>query len=603
MTVPSTTTNRPDGQLDAHLDRQPGGQPGDGAADPGWNRWPAEFVERYQEAGYWGDRTLDELLREWARRSGPATALVCGDRRISYAELDEAVDDLAAGLASLGIGPGDHLVVHLPNRAEFVTTLFALMRRGAIGVLALPAHRRVEIEHFASLAGAVGYVIADRFEGFDYRELARQVTEAVPSVRHVLVAGEPGPYTGLDALSAAGRSARLAAAPSADATAGGATADGATADGATAGGATAGGATVPGRDPGDIAVLLISGGTTGKPKLIPRTHRDYAYNARASAEVCRLTAADVYLVALPAAHNFPLACPGILGAFTVGAAAVMALSSSPDAVFDLISRERVTVTAAVPPLARLWVEAAGWEGPDTTSLRLLQVGGAKLDEGLARRITPTLGAGVQQVFGMAEGLLNYTRLDDPDETVFTTQGRPLAEADEVRVLDGSGYEVPAGQVGELWTRGPYTIRGYYRAAAHNATVFGADGFFRTGDLVRQLPTGHLVVEGRVKDVINRGGENVSAGELEEHLQTHPAVAQVAVVGLPDPDVGESVCAVVVAAPGGAPRLKEIKNYLRDRGLARFMLPDRLEVMDGFPYTAVGKIDKRELRNRLDRLDR
>lgn len=346
-------------------------------------------------------------------------------------------------------------------------------------------------------------------------------------------------------------------------------------------------------------MLLISGGTTGKPKLIPRTHRDYAYNARASAEVCGLTADDVYLVALPAAHNFPLACPGLLGAFGVGATVVMAPSPSPDVAFDLVARERVTVTALVPPLARLWVEAAGWEGPDTTSLRLVQVGGAKLDEGLARRITPTLGAKVQQVFGMAEGLLNYTRLDDPDELVFTTQGRPLAVADEVRVLDGSGAGVVPGEVGELWTRGPYTIRGYYRAAEHNSAVFDGDGYFRTGDLVRQLPTGHLVVEGRVKDVINRGGENVSAGELEEHLLTHPAIGQVAVVGMPDPDVGESVCAVVVLAPGEALRLKQVKSYLQERGLARFMLPDRLEVVGEFPLTAVGKIDKRELRSRLD----
>ncbi|OHV22421.1 2,3-dihydroxybenzoate-AMP ligase [Parafrankia soli] len=574
--------------------------PAPAPVDEGWTRWPAELERRYRDGGYWGDQTLGDLLREWARRFGPATALVSGPDRISYAELDAAVDDLAAGLATIGIGPGDHVVVHLPNRAEFVTVLFALLRRGAIGVLSLPAHRRVEIEHLTRLSGAVGYVIADRHEGFDYRELAREVTEAVPAVRHVLVAGEPGPFTALSALATAGRAARLGGGARTGAAGGvvSVTAAGSATDDAGSGGAGPDlGAERP--DPGGIAVLLISGGTTGKPKLIPRTHRDYAYNARASADVCGLTADDVYLVALPAAHNFPLACPGLLGAFGVGATVVMAPSPSPDVAFDLVARERVTVTALVPPLARLWVEAAGWEGPDTTSLRLVQVGGAKLDEGLARRITPTLGAKVQQVFGMAEGLLNYTRLDDPDELVFTTQGRPLAAADEVRVLDGSGAGVVPGEVGELWTRGPYTIRGYYRAAEHNSAVFDGDGYFRTGDLVRQLPTGHLVVEGRVKDVINRGGENVSAGELEEHLLTHPAIGQVAVVGMPDPDVGESVCAVVVLAPGEALRLKQVKSYLQERGLARFMLPDRLEVVGEFPLTAVGKIDKRELRSWLD----
>ncbi|MCM3885205.1 (2,3-dihydroxybenzoyl)adenylate synthase, partial [Frankia sp. R82] len=352
-------------------------------------------------------------------------------------------------------------------------------------------------------------------------------------------------------------------------------------------------------DPAGVAVLLVSGGTTGRPKLIARTHWDYAYNAAASARLCGLTGDDVYLVALPAAHNFPLACPGLLGAFGVGARVVLAPVPSPEIAFELIARERVTVTALVPALARIWVTAAGWEGPDTTSLRLLQVGGAKLDAELARQVRPVLGAGVQQVFGMAEGLLNYTRPDDGDEIACTTQGRPLAEADEVRVVDEHGVDVPAGATGELWTRGPYTIRGYYRAAEHNATAFTSEGFYRTGDLVRRTPEGNLVVEGRIKDVINRGGENISATELEEHLLAHPAIVQAAVVATADEQVGERVRAVVVLAPGESIGLRVLRAYLRDRGLARFMHPDLLTVVDELPFTAVGKIDKRELCRRLD----
>lgn len=212
---------------------------------------------------------------------------------------------------------------------------------------------------------------------------------------------------------------------------------------------------------------------------------------------------------------------------------VLAPSPSPETAFELIARERVTVTALVPALARIWVDAAAWERPDTTSLRLFQVGGARLDVELARRIRPTLGATVQQVFGMAEGLLNFTRLDDGDEVACTTQGRPLAAADEIRIVDRDGADVAPGSIGELWTRGPYTARGYHRAAEHNTTAFSPDGFYRTGDLVRLTASGNLVVEGRIKDVINRGGENVSASELEEHLLTHPAVAQAAVVAAAD----------------------------------------------------------------------
>lgn len=513
--------------------------------------WPPEFVDRYRAEGLWRDVTLGGLLREWAARSGDAIAVVDGSRRLSYAELDALADSTAAGFAALGIVPGDRVVVQLPNTAEFVIALFGLIRAGAVPVMALPAHRRTEIEHFLRHSSAVAYVISERFGGYDYRELAAAVD--APALKHVVVSSD------------------LPSSPSAG---------------------------LPSIDPGDVALLLISGGTTGKPKLIPRTHRDYAYNAYASADVCSLTAEDVYLVALPAAHNFPLACPGILGTFVAGGRVVMAPAPSPDTAFPLISRERVTVTALVPPLARLWRDAVDWDPADLSSLRLLQVGGARLDAALAARLSPVVGRQLQQVFGMAEGLLNYTRLSDPDELIWTTQGRPLSPGDEVRVVDADGSPVAVGEVGELLTRGPYTIRGYYAVPEHNARSFTADGFYATGDLVRQLPSGHLVVEGRSKDVINRGGENVAATELEEHLLAHPDIAQAAVIGLPDETYGEIVCAVITTAGPQPPKLKPLKTFLSGRGLARFKLPDRLVVVDSLPLTAVGKIDKRALVTRV-----
>ena len=533
---------------------------------PGCTPWPAEVTQRYRDEGYWQGDLLTELPRRWAQRSGDTTALVSGTDRISYAELDRQVDTMAAGLLVLGIGARDRVVVQLPNTAEFVVLLFALLRCGAIPVLALPAHRRTEIEHLTALSEAVGYVIPDTSGGFDYRTLAQQVQARVPSLRQVLVAGDPGSFTALaDVPGLVDVPARPRPFPPAD--------------------------------PADVAVLLISGGTTGKPKLIPRTHDDYAYNARASAQVCGLGTDTVYLVCLPAAHNFPLACPGILGTFMAGGAVVMSPAPSADVAFALIERERVTVTALVPPLVRLWVEATEWDTCDRSSLRLLQVGGAKLAATLAGQVRPRLGCRLQQVFGMAEGLLNYTRLDDPDELVTTTQGRPLSPADEVRIVDQADTDVVDGEIGELWTRGPYTVRGYYRVPEYNATAFTVDGFYRTGDLVRRLPSGHLVVEGRIKDVINRGGENVSAAELEEHLLTHPAVAQAAVIALPEQTFGEVACAVITAS-GPAPTLKELTAFLADRGLARYKLPDKLVVLDQLPLTAVGKISKQELVERL-----
>ncbi len=523
--------------------------------------WPAELAERYRREGYWRPETLGGLLREWAARYGEATAVVSGADRVTYAELDRRADARARGLRALGLAPGDRVVVHLPNTAEFVVTLFGLLRLGVIPVLALPAHRLSEIEHFARLAEAVAYFGPDVHDGFDHRDLGSAVARAVPSVRHLLVAGGPG--TGFTAL---------ADLPAGDPD------------------------PLPEIDPAQVAVLLVSGGTTGKPKLIPRTHRDYAYNARASAEVCRLRADDVYLACLPLAHNFPLACPGLLGAFGVGATVVLAPVPSPDVTLALVEAEGVTVTAMVPPLLRLWVDLTGTSnGAPPPSLRLVQVGGAKCDETLARRVGPALGCAVQQVFGMAEGLLNYTRLDDPDDVVAVSQGRPLCPADELRVVDRAGSDVAPGEPGELWTRGPYTIRGYYRAREHDPVSFTPDGFYRTGDVVRRLPSGHLVVEGRVKDVVNRGGENVSASVLEEHLLAHPAIAAAAVVGLAHEDLGEAVCAAVVPATGATvPRGRQLRAFLAERGLARFMYPDRVVVRDRLPLTAVGKIDKRAL---------
>ncbi|MGI5221609.1 (2,3-dihydroxybenzoyl)adenylate synthase [Nocardia sp. CA-290969] len=524
----------------------------------GYVPYPPELAAAYRAAGYWTGRTLGDLLRDTARRL-PGHPALLGDRPLTYAELDAEADRMAYGFGALGIAAGDRVVVQLPNTPEFAIVLFGLLRAGVIPVLTLPAHRRAEIEHLAELSGAVAYLIADRHGDFDYRELAATVRAGVASLRHVLVLGDPGPFTGL--MSIARDTGSL-----------------------------------PAPDPADIALMLVSGGTTGLPKLIARTHDDYVYNATASAEVCALGTDDVYLAALPAAHNFPLACPGILGTVANGGALAFVADTSPENAFAAIERYGVTVTALVPPLAQLWSAAVDWEDADISSLRLLQVGGAKLAEVNAREVGPALKVTLQQVFGMAEGLLNFTRLDDDPELVCTTQGRPLSPADEIRVVDENGTDVPPGTVGELLTRGPYTLRGYYRAPEHNARAFTPDGFYRSGDLVRQLPSGHLVVSGRSKDVINRGGENVSCDELEEHLLAHPAVRHAAAVGLPDPGLGEKVCAVLVVTDT-MPTLAEIKEFLAARGLATYKLPDVLRQADALPVTAVGKIDKKTLRGR------
>jgi len=196
---------------------------------------------------------------------------------------------------------------------------------------------------------------------------------------------------------------------------------------------------------------------------------------------------------------------------------------------------------------------------------------------------------------MAEGLVNGTLLDDPDEVLFNSQGRPISTADEIRIVDSNGDPAVPGERGELLTRGPYTVCGYYKAAEHNARAFTADGFYRTGDVVRLLPSGNLSVEGRVKDLINRAGEKISAEEVENLILGHPAVLNVAVVAMPDRVLGEKVCAYVIARPGASLTLEELRQFMDRAGIAKFKLAERLQLVERFPLTTVGKISKKDLR--------
>jgi len=256
------------------------------------------------------------------------------------------------------------------------------------------------------------------------------------------------------------------------------------------------------------------------------------------------------------------------------------------------------VTALVPPLALVWAEAIAAQGYDLlASLQLLQVGGAKLTAEAAKRVKGSFKCKLQQVFGMAEGLVCYTRLDDPEERVIGTQGRPLSAGDEVKVVDASGKCVPEGTVGSLLTRGPYTIRGYYQAAEHNATDFTADGFYRTGDRVRLTRDGYLIVEGRDKEQINRGGEKVAPEEIEDVLLRHPSIIDAAAVSIPDSTLGERICVFVISRD---PSLKaiELKRFARESGIATFKIPDRIQFVNSFPETGVGKTSRKALRQAL-----
>lgn len=532
--------------------------------------WPDDVARQYREVGYWEDRTLGMLVREAADAHPDRTAIVDGDVRLSFADLADRADAAAVRLRELGLEPDDRIVVQLPNQWEFVVLTLACFRAGIIPVMALPAHRRYELHHLASLSESRALVVPDVVKDFDHQALGRDLLAELPDLVELIVLGG-GPREGAVSLDDL-------VGPSGDP------------DGVRS--------LVDGwdPDPDSPACFLISGGTTGLPKLITRTHNDYVCNIRATSSAAGLGPDDVYLGTLPSSHNFPLACPGILGAILVGARTVMLPSPEPVRTFATIRAEGVTISAAVPAVAQRWVDhQQEVGGDDLATLRLLQVGGSRLPDEYAARIAPVLGCTLQQVFGMAEGLINTTRIDDPEDVICTTQGRPVHEADEVRVLDAFGRDVPDGEPGSLYTRGPYTPRGYYNAPEHNARSFLADGWYGSGDVVVRRADGNLVVHGRDKDMINRGGEKISAEEIESLVYQMAGVEIVAAIAMPDPVLGERLCLYLVPREGHAFGLDDVRAHLAGVGIAGFKLPERLEVVEAVPMTKVGKIDKRALR--------
>ena len=544
----------------------------------GTRPWPEALAERYRREGWWDGSTVFGILAKAAARSPHKTALVHGDQRISYAVLLQRATRLAARLLALGIGPCDRVVMQLPNIVEFVTVYFALARLGAIPVMALRAHRHAELRHFLQASGAVAYVIADRVGNFDYREMADALRAEAPALRHVIVVGEPWPgqhgYASLMADSA----------------------DDSTDDAADV--RTLDAITI---DPAEVATMLLSGGTTSMSKLIPRTQQDYALNARLCADAAGFDEHTVLLVLLPLGHNYNLASPGLLGAFHAAGTVVLAPQADTDTVFDLVQREQVSVIAAVVPLIATWLAGNVEHRFDLSSLKVIQNGGARLAPELRQRLRERFGCTPQEIYGTAEGLINMTRQGDPDELLLHGSGTPVCAADELRVEGDDGRELPDGFVGELVTRGPSTICGYYRpdetGADKNAEAFTPDGFYRMGDLVRKQGR-QLFAEGRKKDLINRGGEKISCEEVENRIFAHPKVKAVTLVAMPDPVFGEKACAFVIVHAGQTLGFDELIAFLRAQQIASFKLPERLEVVTEFPLSAVGKVLKRQLRESI-----
>jgi 2,3-dihydroxybenzoate-AMP ligase len=532
----------------------------------GFVPFPAEFAERYRARGYWQDRSLAAEFAEVFARFAERTALVDGERIYTYADVDRLSTNLALNLYALGLRPRDRVVPALPNVAEFVLLYFALQKIGCIPIAALVTHRHLELNQFVGLAQARCCVYPERAGDFAFAPVVSRIQGENACLQWRLVLGQAGPGehslnelierpAGLDPALLA--TLRI--------------------------------------DPLDPCIFQLSGGTTGIPKLIPRTGNDYAYNSRVAAEVAGVDAESVLLLVLPIAHNLPLACPGIQGFMFNGATVVLHPNTRPAEMFALIEKHRVTHLKVVPALLIRLINDPSIGDYDLSSLRQIQSGGQRMQPEVRMRTRELIpSAFVQENFGMSEGLLMFVRRDDPEEVLLETCGRPVCPDDEVRLLDDEGRDVPPGEVGELACRGPYTLRGYFGVPEYNARQFTPDGFYRSGDLMRLHPSGNYVVEGRKKDLINRGGEKISAEEVENLILMHPAVQNVACVPMPDAAMGEKMCACVVLKPGETLDLPQLVGFLAAREIAKFKLPERLEVLPEFPVSTFGKVSKKAL---------
>ncbi|TAK80711.1 MAG: (2,3-dihydroxybenzoyl)adenylate synthase [Betaproteobacteria bacterium] len=521
--------------------------------------FPPEFAQRYRAKGYWRDKSLAQEFSSVFHQYQSRIALVDGERQLTYGDIDRLTDNLALNLLELGLKPLDRVVPTLPNIAEFVILYFALQKIGAIPIAALVSHRFAEINQFVRLSGATACIYPERLGDFEFEPMIRRVQQGNAQLKHSI------PLSLLKQLIE--KKANLSKEKLRDIRI----------------------------DPTDPCIFQLSGGTTGIPKLIPRTHNDYSYNSRTAAPVCGVTRDSVLLLALPAAHNLPLACPGIQGYFFQGGKVVLSPTTRPEEIFKLVERHKATHIKVVPALLIRLINDPAIASYDLSSVKIIQSGGQRMQPEVrlkTQRLIP--GAFVQENFGMGEGMLFFVRPDDPAEVKLETCGRPICPDDEVRLVDNDGREVPDGEVGELTCRGPYTLRGYFGVPEYNAKQFTPDGFYCTGDLMRRHPSGNYVVEGRKKDLINRGGEKISAEEIENLILMHPAVQNVACVPVHDANLGEKMCACLILKPGKGLQFPELVEFLKEKEIAKFKLPESMLVVDEFPVSTFGKVSKKAL---------
>ncbi len=528
----------------------------------------ARDVRRYTRERMWLGFTLGDILDRTADVFPNKQALVDDRVQLTYSELRHRVDQVASGLMKLGIERGDTVLLQLPNWAEYVYSYFALQKIGSIPVVLISGYRQLEVSHLALLTQATAWIVPDRHRKVDYLSFIGDVRQKNPQLRQVISVraekGQQGFTASLEDLMEGGatpadRHEFLRRKPRAT----------------------------------DVAHIIPSGGTTSLPKGIPRTHNDYICNVEYLHKAWEMNTGDVSLVVVPVGHN--LALLNVTGAVFMAYKLVLLDSTKPQDICGTIEREKVTFMPTVPSMVRRILESEQHHRYDLSSLRKISAGGEPSAPDLIRNVVEQLNCTYVNEFGMSEGLLCRTSLTDSIETICNTVGKPCCPYEEIKILNRTGKPLPTDQDGELVTKGPGIFAGYLKNPEENEKSFLKGGFFRTGDQARIDRSGNLKITGRTKDIIIRGGENISPALVEEILCSYPGIADAAVIGIPDRELGEKVCAYVRLVEGLRIDPEEIKSFMERQGASKLLIPERFEFVATLPLTEAGKHDKKALR--------
>lgn len=527
-----------------------------------------EDAERYERLRWWPGLTIGDLLDKAADVYPDKEGFSDGRTTLTFGEARDLTNRFALSLLRLGISPLDRVLVQVPNWNEFVVAYFAVQKIGAVAVLLIDRYRQYEIGHLLGLTGASAWIVAERYRKTDYIPIIEDVLREHPGLKHVILARSAGQagFPGMEGLIQRTVLDR----------------------------ASLSGLAESRPDPNQVAHMGPTGGTTGVPKVVPRTHNSLICGLEYAGLAFDLHLHDVLLLAGPIGHDLTFTKGLLPILFHYGKAAFLD-SLDPADICKTIEREKATAIAWVPTLAKRLIDYEHLDDHDLSSLRKMQCGGGMSQPDLVHAVRERLGCAFFNAYGGTEGQTTMARSNDPIEKVRGSVGRPTCPYDTYKVVDSLGRTLPPDTPGQLLIKGPGVFTGYYKADPENESVFDREGFFQTGDLARIDPKGYVILTGRIKEMINRGGESISATEIERLISAHPEVALVAVVPMPDPLLGEKACAYIQPKPGAALTFEKVIAYLRERNASVLQLPERIEFLEEMPLTRTQKVDKKILR--------